>query len=105
MVTQASYILGFFFIGLGLIWVVTQEAHLFFGRDSERPWRIDRSRLQLGYTGGDKLNSAEGTPMVIAGIVVAVFGIVLIIFPEFLPTALENLQDILGPFVTIKTSP
>ena len=105
MDTQTSYILGFFLIGLGLIWIVTREAHVFFGYDSKRPWRRDTSRLRLGYTTGEKLDSKEGTPVVIFGILVAVIGVLMIVFPEFLPTALKNLQAILGPNLTITTSP
>jgi len=102
---QISYYIGFFLIGLGIIWIVTREASVFFGQDSQRPWRRDRSRMRLGYTNQEKLDSVEGSPVVILGIIVVVLGVLMIIFPEFLPTALNNLQDILGPFVTIKTSP
>ena len=102
---QTSYILGFFLIGLGLIWIVTREAHAFYGRDSKRPWRRDTSWIRIGYTTGEKLGSAEGTLVVILGILVAVIGVLIIIFPEFLPTALKNLQAILGPNLTITTSP
>lgn len=105
MDTQTSYIIGFFLIGLGLIWIVTKEASVFFGRDPKRPWCRDRSRLRLGYTNRGKLDSTEGTPVVILGILIAVLGVLMIIFPEVLPTALKNLQEILGPYVTIKTSP
>jgi hypothetical protein len=102
---QTSTILGFFLIGFGLIWIVTREAHLFFGRDSERPWRRDRSRLRVGYTRDEKLDIAQGAPVVILGIIVAGAGVLMIVFPELLPAALENLQAILGPYVTITTSP
>ena len=105
MDAQASTIIGFFLIGLGLIWIVTREASVFFGRDSERPWRRERSKMRLGYTNRNKLDSVEGSPVVILGVMAAVLGVLMIIFPEVLPTALENLQEILGPYVTIKTSP